>query len=150
MRDTARRSLVVAEEVELDFIGTGAGQVKVVEALTVRRHHRLVGYAVRVLPVGRLRLRTARTAFGSPASGPASRPASESSRHQAFLVGVAVLRDDRRDPLRMADGEPAADRRAVVQDVQGEPSTPMPRSSSPSRRPARRRSIELVTAAASD
>src|SRR4029450_7503060 len=38
-----------------------------------------------------------------------------------LLVGVAVLRNDGRDPLRVADGEPEACRRAVVEDVHGKP-----------------------------
>ena len=40
---------------------------------------------------------------------------------EAFLVGVAVLRDDGGDPLRMADGKPEACRCAVVKDVHREP-----------------------------
>jgi hypothetical protein len=55
--------LVVAEEVELNFIGTGTRQIEVVEILTIWRHHRLVGYAVSVLPAGCLR------SFGSPVMG---------------------------------------------------------------------------------
>ena len=39
---------------------------------------------------------------------------------QPFLIGVAVLRDDRGDPLRMPHREPEAGRRAVVEDVEGE------------------------------
>src|SRR6266481_6676310 len=46
-------ALVVAEEVELYFIGAGAGQIEVVEVLAIRRHHRLVDNAVRILPAGR-------------------------------------------------------------------------------------------------
>jgi hypothetical protein len=51
-RDVA---LVVAEEVELHFICTGTSQIEVVEILAIRRHRRLVGYAVRVLPACCLR-----------------------------------------------------------------------------------------------
>src|SRR5215472_10884714 len=40
---------------------------------------------------------------------------------EAFLVSVAVLRDDGGDPLRMTEGEPEACRRAVVKDVHREP-----------------------------
>src|SRR5262249_14814763 len=47
-------ALIVAEEVELHFIRAGTSQIKVVEVLTVRRHDRLIGNAVRVLPAGRL------------------------------------------------------------------------------------------------
>ena len=38
---------------------------------------------------------------------------------QALLVGVAVLRDDRSDPVRMLDREPEAGRRAVVEHIDG-------------------------------
>src|SRR6476620_10895427 len=47
-------ALVVAEEIELDFIGAGTGQIEVVERIAVRRHHGRVGYAMRILPNRRL------------------------------------------------------------------------------------------------
>jgi hypothetical protein len=40
---------------------------------------------------------------------------------ETFLVGVAVLRDDGSDPLRVAHGEPEACRRAIVKDVHCKP-----------------------------
>ena len=46
-RDVA---LVVAEQVELQLVGAGPGQVEVVERIAVRGHRRRVGDAVRVLP----------------------------------------------------------------------------------------------------
>jgi hypothetical protein len=36
---------------------------------------------------------------------------------KTFLVGVAILRDDGRDPLGVADGEAEARRRTIVKDV---------------------------------
>src|SRR5262249_32827488 len=38
---------------------------------------------------------------------------------QAFLIGITVLGDDRRDSLRMFDREPESRRSAVVEDVYG-------------------------------
>ena len=39
---------------------------------------------------------------------------------QALLVGVAVLHDQRRDPLRMLQRQPIAHGRAIVHDVERE------------------------------
>src|SRR5262245_54968531 len=50
-RDVA---LVVAEQVQLNLIRTGTGQVEVVERITIGRDGRGVGYAVGVLPPRRL------------------------------------------------------------------------------------------------
>src|SRR5262245_24005328 len=38
---------------------------------------------------------------------------------QPLLIGVAILRDDRGDPLWVARREAEADRRAVIEDVDG-------------------------------
>ena len=46
-RDVA---LVVAEQVELHLGHAGPGEVEIVQRIAVRRNHRRVGYAVRVLP----------------------------------------------------------------------------------------------------
>jgi len=48
-------ALVVAKQVKLHVVRTGAGEVKVVERVAVRRDHGRVGNAVRVLPSGGLR-----------------------------------------------------------------------------------------------
>ena len=50
-RDVA---LIVAEEIELDLTGAGAGQIEIVERISVRRHSGRVGYTVSVLPNRRL------------------------------------------------------------------------------------------------
>src|SRR5262245_39468166 len=50
-RDVA---LVVAEQVQLDLVRAGAGQVEVVQRVAVRRDRGRVGHTVRVLPAGRL------------------------------------------------------------------------------------------------
>jgi hypothetical protein len=56
---------VVAEDVELDFIGTGTHKIEIVEILAVRRYRCRVGYAMRVLPAGRPQERGTRAApFG--------------------------------------------------------------------------------------
>src|SRR5262249_15318706 len=95
-RDVA---LVVAEEVELHVIRTGTSQIEVVEVLTVRRHQRRVGRAVRVLPARRLRSEHGAERFAVRLRrvlpvGPDRSPAFA----QTFLIGVAVLRDDGCDP----------------------------------------------------
>src|SRR6266566_4020108 len=40
---------------------------------------------------------------------------------QPLLIGIAVLRDDRSDALRVLRGNPQTDRRAVIKDVDCEP-----------------------------
>jgi hypothetical protein len=42
-------------------------------------------------------------------------------RARSFLIGVAVLRDNGRDPLGVEDGEPEPCRRTVIKDVYREP-----------------------------
>ena len=116
-RDVA---LVVAEQVELHLVRAGPGEIEIVERVAVRRDPRRVGDAVRVLPDGRLRLEESaqRLAVGRRRVlpiGPDRIPAVA----QALLVGVAVLRDDRGDPLRMLDREPEPGRRAVVEHIDG-------------------------------
>src|SRR5258708_27274033 len=114
-------ALVIAEEIELHFIRTGTGQIEVVEVLTIRRHDRLVRYAVRVLPAGclrseegaeRLSVRLRRVLPIRPDRSPALA--------ETFLVGIAVLRDDGGDPLGAADSEPEARRRTIVKDIDRE------------------------------
>src|SRR5439155_25052119 len=46
-RDVA---LVVAEQVQLDLVGAGAGQIEVVERIAVRRNRCHIRHTVRVLP----------------------------------------------------------------------------------------------------
>ena len=38
---------------------------------------------------------------------------------QAFEIGIAVLRDHGRDPLRVSKREAKADRRAIIEDIDG-------------------------------
>src|SRR5215831_17035777 len=47
-------ALVVAEEVQLDLLGPGTGQIESVERIPVRRHSRRVGDTVSILPPRRL------------------------------------------------------------------------------------------------
>src|SRR5262249_51284758 len=115
-------TFVVAEKVELHFIGTGTRQIEVVEILAIWRDQRLVGYAMSVLPAGRLRgeegAKGVSVCFRRVLPvGPNRTP----TLAEAFVVGIAVLRDDGSDPLRVADGEPEACRRAVVKDVHCKP-----------------------------
>src|SRR5262249_20400613 len=111
-------ALVITEQVELQLIGAGPGQVEVIEGVAVWRNQGRVGYAVRVLPVGRLgreegaERHSVRLRRILPV-GPNRSPAVT----ETLLVGVAVLRNDGGYPLRMADGEPETCWRAVVEDV---------------------------------
>src|SRR5262245_25793306 len=115
-------AFVVAEEVKLYYVRTGTSQIKVIKVLAVRRHHRRVRYAVGVLPTGclrreesmeRLSVRRRRVLpvgfNGSPALA------------ETFVVCIAVLRDDGRDALGVADSEPETYWRTVVKDVGRKP-----------------------------
>jgi hypothetical protein len=51
-RDVA---LVVAEQIQLDFVGAGSGQIEIVERIAVWRNRGRVRHTVRVLPARRVR-----------------------------------------------------------------------------------------------
>ena len=93
-------ALVVAEQVELQLGRAGPAQVEVIERVAVRRNSRRVGDAVRVLPDGRLGLEEGaqRLAVLLRCVLPIS-PDRVPAVAQAFLIGVAILRNDRRDPV---------------------------------------------------
>src|SRR5262245_66663366 len=103
-------------------MGTGTRPIAVVEILTVWPHHRLVGYAVSVLPAGCLRSEegservSVRLRRLLPIGSDRTPTLAET-----FFVGVAVLRDEGSDALRVADREPEASRRAVVKDIHCKP-----------------------------
>jgi hypothetical protein len=44
-------ALVVAEQIELDFVGAGACQIVIIERLAIRGNRGLIGDAVGVLPM---------------------------------------------------------------------------------------------------
>src|SRR5258705_168571 len=114
-------AFVVAEQVQLNLVGAGAGQVEVVERIAIWRNRCHVRYTVRVLParrpgseeaakrlsVGRRRLLPI-GANGVPAATP------------PFLIGVAVLGDDCGEAIRMANCEAEADGCAIIEDVDRE------------------------------
>src|SRR5215813_10684363 len=114
-------ALVITEQVELQLIGAGPGQIKVIEGVAVGRNQGRVGYAVRVLPVSCLRREegaercSVRLRRVLPIGTDRSPALAET-----FLVRVAVLRDDGRDPLGVADGKPEARGRAVVKNIKRE------------------------------
>src|SRR5665213_4265012 len=92
-RDVA---LVVAEQVELHLVRARAREIEIVERLSVRRDHGLVGDAVGILPVRRLRGEESAKGFaiGRRALlpiGPDRRPALA----QTLFVSISVLRNDR-------------------------------------------------------
>src|SRR5262245_35045820 len=114
-RDVA---LIVAEQIELNFVGPGARQVEVVERKSVRRHERRVGGTVHVLPDRRLRReeRTERLTVRLRRFAPVGSDRVPSVA-QPFLIGVAVLRDDRRDALGMPYCQSKTCWRAIVEYV---------------------------------
>ncbi len=97
-------------------------QVEIVERIAIWRHHRWIADAVGVLPERRFRREEApqcvavRLGRFAPI-GPDRIPAVA----EAFLIGVAVLRDDRRDTLRMLERNPQTDWRAVIENVDRKP-----------------------------
>src|SRR5262245_3688119 len=99
-RDVA---LVVTEEVELHFICTGTSQIEIVEILTIRRHRRLIENAMRILPARCIRSKegaerlSVRLRRVLPVSFDRSPALTET-----FFVGIAILRDDGRDPVGLA------------------------------------------------
>ena len=117
-RDVA---LVVAEEIELDLVSAGSGQIEIVERIAVRGDGAHIGYAVRVLPERRLRLEecTQRRAIGLGRIFPIGLDRVPTFA-QAFLIRVAVLRDDRSDALGVFQRDTKTGRRAVVEDVDRE------------------------------
>lgn len=88
------------------FPGVGADQAR-------------VGDAVQVLPAdGVVAQRGADSRFGVRAGVRAVGPEAGPERvDEAFLVSVAVLRDDRGDPAGVLEREPPGDRGPVVLDV---------------------------------
>src|SRR4029077_16915328 len=107
---------------ELNLVRAGARHVEVVERIAVGRNRRRIAYAVGVLPKRRFGREEAsqrvpvRLRRFAPI-GPNGVPAVA----QALLIGVAVLRDDRGNPLRMLERDPKADGRAVIENVDCEP-----------------------------
>src|SRR5437667_4192128 len=114
-RDVA---LVVAEEIQLDLVGAGAGQIEVVERIAVRRNGGYVRNTVRVLPTRRVGREEAAERLSVDRRrllpiGPYGVPAVA----QPFLIGVTVLGDDCGEAVRMSSGEAEADGRAIVKYV---------------------------------
>src|ERR1700730_15322044 len=117
-RDVA---FVVAEQVQLRFIGTRACQIEVVQRPAIGGNHRLVGHAVGILPTRRCG--SEKTAETLEIGWREVLPISANGvpgLAQPLLIGVAVLGDDCGDPVRMLCGDPEAHRRTVVEDVDRE------------------------------
>jgi hypothetical protein len=132
LRFRTGNGICVRRTTVLQFIGARSGQVKVIEGVAVRRNHGRIGNALRVLPNGRLRLEEGAecVTFSLGCVFPVS-PDRFPPVAQAFLVGVAILRDDRRDPIRVLHGQPEAGRRTVIEHVDGialKPATSVKRS----------------------
>ncbi|EGX99514.1 hypothetical protein AZA_38179 [Nitrospirillum viridazoti Y2] len=109
---------VVQEQVQLDFVVARAAQQRMVQHIGLRGHRALIRHAVGVLPLGRLQRQQAADGVtvglrGVPPISLDGVPAVT----QAFLIGVAVLRDDADHPLRPAQGQAVAGGGTVVEDV---------------------------------
>src|SRR6266511_3020809 len=111
-------TLVVAEQVQLNLIGTGARQIEVVQRLTVRGDCRRVGHAMGILPTRRL---GSEEGAKSVAVGLRRLLPIGADRvpavAQPLFIGVAILRDNRGVAVRMFGGGPEAYRRAIVEDI---------------------------------
>jgi hypothetical protein len=111
-------AFVVAEQVQLNLVGAGAGQIEVVERIAIWRNRGHVRYTVRVLPAPRLGSEEAAKRLSVERRwllpiGPNGVPAVT----QPFLIGVAVLGDDCGEAIRMTNCEAEADGCAIVEDV---------------------------------
>jgi hypothetical protein len=116
-RDVAR---VVEEEIELDLVIARTSEQRGVERVGFRRYEHFIRHAVKVLPPRRLEAekgaqRRAVLRGRLPPVFLDGVPALA----QPFGIGVAVLRDDRGDPVGMHESEAEANRRTIVEDVDG-------------------------------
>src|SRR6185437_11003552 len=116
-----RVGCVVAEQRELDRVVARPRKQREVALPGVRADQGLVGDAGDVLPAGHVEgQRRPDGRFGLwcllPLVVPHGLP---EAGHEARVVAVAVLGDDRRDRARVREREPPADRGAVVVDVDG-------------------------------
>src|SRR5258705_3207444 len=118
-RDVA---LVVAEEVELHFISARSCEIEVVERIPVRRNRGRVGDAVGVLPdrcLGRKKAAEGcAVCFGRVLPVCADRVPAVA---EALDIRIAILRDDGGDALGVPHRKAETSRRAIVEDIDGEP-----------------------------
>src|SRR5271166_402751 len=116
-RDVA---LVVAEQVELQLGHAGPGEIEIVQRIAVRRNRRWVRHAVRVLPDRGLGCEEClqRLAIGLGRILPVG-PDRIPAVAEPFFVGIAVLRNDRGDPVRMLHRQAETGRRTVIEDIDG-------------------------------
>src|SRR5215831_2693519 len=117
-RDVA---LVVAEEVELHFVGARSCEIEVVEGIPVRRNRGRVRDAVGVLPdrgLGREKgAQRCAVCFGRVLPICADRLPAVA---EALDIRIAILRDDGGDAFGMPHREAETRRCAIVEDIDGE------------------------------
>src|SRR5207302_10507148 len=109
---------VIQEQVKLDLVIAGPRQQSGVQFVGFRRHPGRILDAIEVLGLGRLRFQE--FAQGSSILRSWLLPVLLNrvpTLAQALFIGVAVLRDDSGDPLRMRQSQPKPHGRAVVEDV---------------------------------
>jgi hypothetical protein len=114
---------VLAEKLELDGVVARAVQQQLVQCPRVRAHQPRVWHSVEVLPAGAVQGEGgAHGGFGVRAGRGRVREKPVPERlHEAFGVRVSVLRDDRGDPIGVAQRQSPTDRCAVVLHVHGVP-----------------------------
>src|SRR6266851_9123920 len=110
---------VVEEQVELDLVVAGPREQRRVERVGLRCDQRLVRDAMHILKPHRLGLQEVAqcSAIGFGRLLPIFLDWVPTIA-QALFIGVAILRDDRRDAIRSSQSETESDRRAVVEDVE--------------------------------
>src|SRR5262249_47659991 len=116
-------ALVVAEQVQLDFVGARTSQIKIVERITVWRNRRHVRHTVCVLPARYFRFEKSaqRVTVGLRRIFPIFLNRVPPIA-QSFLISVAVLRNNCSDAIRMPNGKAEAHGCAIIEDVHRESS----------------------------
>ena len=113
--------LIVAEQVELNASITWFRKVDLIQRIAFRRNQRWIGDAISVLPFRRLGTEKGAQRVPVFRRGlfPIGLDRVPAFRIQTLFVGVAVLRNDRRNPFRIAKREAKANGRAIVENVNG-------------------------------
>ena len=113
-RDVA---LVIAEQIQLNFVGSGARQIALSSEYPSGETEDLSDTPCVYCQIVASGLRRHAAPRGSLPMLPANRRGLDSSRRSSPPLGVAILRDDRRDALRMPQRKAKAGRRTIVEDV---------------------------------
>ncbi|MNH16743.1 hypothetical protein D3C79_763920 [compost metagenome] len=110
---------VVEEQVELDLLVARALQQQCIEGVGLRGDQGRIGHAMQVLPASAFQMQN-RIANGLAVGRRRVSPVLANRRPgiaQSFEIGVAILRHEPRDPLRVRHGQAQAGGRAVVEHI---------------------------------